>query len=133
MATVLVIDDHADFLNLIGQTLRRKGLRVLAAMDGISATVHLRPPGPDLILMDYQMPAGSGVTVYERLKISSHTADIPVIFVTGQPLEELKKRVPPGPKVRLMAKPLDQDELEANLRSLLGPKYPTAPPEGGAS
>ena len=83
-ATVLVIDDMAENLAVIGEALRASGFAVRVANSG-SAGLALadREPRPDLILLDIMMPGIDGHEVLRRLKDGATTRDIPVIFLTA--------------------------------------------------
>lgn len=68
---------------------------------------------PDLILLDYEMPVADGQTVLKMLRADETTADIPVIFLTGNSDRESVMQVlalkpegyllktMPGPEIKL--------------------------------
>lgn len=80
---VLVVDDSPDNLSILTELLRPH-YRVLAAITGESALcVANALPAPDLILLDVMMPGMDGYEVLQRLRASSATQHIPVIFLTA--------------------------------------------------
>ena len=82
--TVLVVDDTADNLSLMGSLLSR-GYKVRVANSGEKALrIANSLPGPDLILLDIMMPEMDGYEVMRRLKSNAATHDIPVIFLTAK-------------------------------------------------
>lgn len=83
-ATLLIVDDVAENLNILGQLLRSEGYRVRAATNGVTALRYARQqPQPDLILLDVMMPDMDGHQVLAQLQADPVCARIPVIFVTA--------------------------------------------------
>ncbi|HWA40915.1 MAG TPA: response regulator [Gemmatimonadales bacterium] len=80
---VLIIDDDKTMVTLMTTLLRKEGLQVTTAFDGMSGFMAAQKQRPDLILLDMQMPAGGGEAVWKRLAASAHTVGIPVVYVTG--------------------------------------------------
>ena len=81
-ATVLVIDDDATALDLIGRFLTGEGYRVITAPGGEEGLRLASEHHPDVITLDILMPHMDGWTVLGRLKADPALADIPVIVVT---------------------------------------------------
>lgn len=82
--TVLIVDDVAENLEVLGSKLQAVSVNILAAQSGESALKIAAAKRPDLILLDVQMPMMDGYTVKERLGKNPVTADIPVIFLTAR-------------------------------------------------
>ncbi len=82
-ATVLVVDDTAENIDVLRGVLRRL-YKVKVATNGERALemAHGSVP-PDLILLDIMMPGMDGYEVCRRLKDDPHTARIPIVFVTA--------------------------------------------------
>jgi putative two-component system response regulator len=82
-ATILVVDDNAENLTVLGELLSPE-FRVLVANGGQRA-LELIGSGsrPDLILLDIMMPGISGYEVLERLRADLSTPYMPVIFVSA--------------------------------------------------
>ena len=43
----------------------------------------MRPPPPDVIILDVNMPGGTGIEAIKRIRASLNTALIPVIILSG--------------------------------------------------
>ena len=70
MANVLVVDDEYVIRTLLKRVLLRNRHNVLEASDGREALQSIDPElPPDLILMDHQMPALSGIECAKSLKV----------------------------------------------------------------
>jgi PleD family two-component response regulator len=67
-ATVLIIDDHAEFRRSAGALLEAEGFAVVAeAADGEEANAAVERVQPQIVLLDVQLPGADGFTVAERL------------------------------------------------------------------
>ena len=96
--TVLIVDDSAENLNVLGELLRND-YAVRAANSGARALVLAeKAPRPDLVLLDVMRPEVGGYEGLERLRASPITRDIPVIVTTAMDSTDdeqgLKLRLP---------------------------------------
>lgn len=81
---VLIVDDAAENLRILGETLH-DNYTIMFARNGQDALrIAESDTPPDLILLDVIMPGINGYEACRRLKKSPKTSDIPVIFVTAQ-------------------------------------------------
>jgi len=80
---VLVIDDVPDVLILATLSLEASGYVALTAKDGLEGVEVASASWPDLILCDVHMPRLDGFGVLSALRANAATANIPLIFVTG--------------------------------------------------
>ncbi len=85
-ATILVVDDEKDILELLRYNLEKEGYKVLTARNGIEA-LELARRLPDLVLLDIMMPEMDGWEVCRALKRNDKTVRIPVIFLTAKGAE----------------------------------------------
>jgi CheY-like chemotaxis protein len=83
MATVLVVDDHADFCLAMTKLIRRAGHRALYAVNGTEAIELVRSDGPDLVILDAMMPGMDGLEVLRRLRADPRTVALPVILFSA--------------------------------------------------
>jgi len=90
-ATVLVIEDEADMLELVRYHMDKAGFHVLLAPDGRQGLEKARAESPDVIVLDLMLPAMSGEDVCRELKSGAATTAIPVIMLTAkaQPEERI--------------------------------------------
>lgn len=82
--TILVADDNPVIVKLLEQLLVCAGYLVHAVGNGEEALEAIATAKPDLVLLDVDMPGKSGFAICRAIKQDSHTADIPVIFVTSR-------------------------------------------------
>jgi two-component system alkaline phosphatase synthesis response regulator PhoP len=82
--TILVVDDHRDFVFASKLFLENQGYRVLEAYDGMEALeVLAREALPDLIILDVMMPRLDGWATLQALQAKEETAKIPVLMLTA--------------------------------------------------
>jgi len=80
---ILVVDDVADNIDIIGSLIKNK-YRMKAALNAKTAMkICLSDPPPDLILLDIMMPEVSGLSLCRQLKENPLTQNIVIIFLTA--------------------------------------------------
>jgi CheY-like chemotaxis protein len=127
MAKVLIIDDDPTIIELLSVRLRASGHKVVAAMDGMSASTVAVQEKPDLIILDYSMPAANGAKVRERLRGCSFTAATPILLLTASPLARVAAAMGDDKLLRFMQKPIDFKLFAGVVAELLGESAPPDP------
>jgi len=111
MSTVLIVDDDPDIANIFKIFLSRDGHTAVTASDGMICLEKVRQCKFDLILLDIMMAPMDGWETLEHIKSDPQTSSIPVIMVTGKPLED-KERVKYGNMFfQYLMKPVRRTEL----------------------
>jgi len=80
---ILIIDDTPANLAVTSRVLTEAGYEVAIAKDGERGIKQAELNLPDLILLDIMMPGIDGFETCRRLKTSSITQNIPIIFMTA--------------------------------------------------
>jgi DNA-binding response OmpR family regulator len=80
---VLIADDDRDIARAVQIRLEQAGFDVVQAHDGDSALATAQTALPDLIILDISMPGRDGFDVFEALRESPETANVPVLFLTA--------------------------------------------------
>lgn len=120
MKTILVADDDRIWAELLATTLMRKGFDVVMAFDAMQATMSAVKRLPDLIVLDVQMPGGTGVDALKRLKMSTKTAMIPVLVVSGSADPAVAQAMSQLGVLRFIAKPTTADDVADVVGTLFG-------------
>jgi two-component system cell cycle response regulator len=116
---VLVVDDHADNVEVLRVRLEARGYEVEGATDGQTALETVKRWCPDLILLDVMMPDMDGLEVVQRLKSDRTLPFIPVIMQTALDSTERMVAGLEAGADDYVTKPINFPELEARVRSLL--------------
>lgn len=115
---VLIIDDDVSVLKTLRYHLQDT-YRVSVVSSGEVALDFLQKHKPDLILLDYLMPACNGAAVLKTIQSREDTKDIPVLFLTGQSdmstVTECLALNPAG----YIVKPISKEALLGKLESVL--------------
>jgi len=82
--TVLIVDDSPTVRKIVGLTLQRQGVQVLAAGGAIEALAKLDETVPDLILLDINMPNMDGYQLCKIVRANKTTRDVPVVMLSGR-------------------------------------------------
>lgn len=110
-ATVLVTDDDVNNLKMVRDHLATWKCRVLIAREGLECLRIADTVQPDLILLDVKMPKMDGFATFRELQRNTHTASIPVIFMTALSALEDKVRAFRAGAVDYIVKPIQGEEL----------------------
>ncbi|MBN1460043.1 MAG: response regulator [Armatimonadetes bacterium] len=122
---ILVVDDEESVRDLCSACIRH-GLgtefEVAEAANGEEALAAVEVESPDLILLDIMMPEMDGYEVCRRLKQSSDTRDIPIVFLTALGKDEnIEKGLALGGD-SYVVKPFNAVTLAAQISELLTPR-----------
>lgn len=118
MATVLLVEDDPNALEMLRFRFSKEGYIVTEAIDGESGLMKALHK-PDLIVLDVRIPKMNGWELCKLLKTEARTKHIPIIMLTGcsQPMqEEYGKQC--GADAYL-TKPWDASQLLNTSRDLL--------------
>jgi len=117
--TVLVVDDEAAIRDMLRMALEIVDFRCLEAENIQDAHALVVDQRPDIVLLDWMLPGGSGIELLRRLKRDDNTAELPVIMLTAKTAED---NVIQGLDVGAddyITKPFAPRELIARIRALL--------------
>lgn len=115
-ATVLVVDDEPTVREMIAINLKREGLNVAFAEDGLTAVDIARRESPDLIVLDIMLPGMDGFEVCRTIRKES-TAPILLLSARGEEIDRII-----GLEIGaddFLVKPFAMRELVARVRAML--------------
>jgi len=113
---ILIVDDVARNLQVLGEILDQAGYEVTAALSGSQALEAVQNDKPDLILLDVMMPELDGFEVCRALKQDPATSAIPVIFLTARTETDAVVKGFAIGAVDYVTKPVNREELLARVR-----------------
>ena len=88
MNTILLVEDEPPIRLMLSFALNKAGFNTIEAGDKENAELLLEDHNPDLILMDWMLPDGSGIDMVKSLKNNRETQSIPVFMLTAMCTEE---------------------------------------------
>ncbi len=83
-ASIVVVDDEEDILELVSFNLKREGYSVRCAHSGEEALKAVNDKYPDLVILDLMLPGLDGLEVCRMMKGEPKTRHIPVIMLTAK-------------------------------------------------
>nr|WP_062121969.1 hybrid sensor histidine kinase/response regulator transcription factor [Geofilum rubicundum] len=116
--TILLVDDHADFRNLLRTNLVDL-FTVLETNNGVTAYEMALNKKVDLILSDIVMPAMNGVELCTKIKSNPSTVHLPVILLTAKSSDFDKAEGYRAGADSFMSKPFNLNTLLTRVEALL--------------
>jgi CheY-like chemotaxis protein len=124
-ATILVVDDNSDNVEILRAFLTSRGFSVEAAADGRSALARMEEIKPDLVLLDVMMPGMDGWEVCRVIKQHPSLGHTRVVMVTAKGGFEDKYEGLRSGADDYVVKPVDfpdlLDKVQRNLAARGGP------------
>src|SRR5881409_170821 len=117
---VLLVDDEDSLRKVMRDLLERDGYSVSEARDGVQALDQIDRVGPDIIVLDLNLPGLDGYGVLSHLRSRPATASIPVIVLTAKGDEDNEVRVFELGADDFLTKPFRARALSARLEAVLG-------------
>jgi two-component system phosphate regulon response regulator PhoB len=116
---VMIVEDEEAIALMLTYNLKAEGFRVVHASRGDEAELMLAEQVPDLLILDWMLPAVSGLEVCRRLRAREETSDLPVIMLTARGEENERVRGLFIGADDYVVKPFSVPELLARVRALL--------------
>jgi two-component system, cell cycle response regulator DivK len=116
---VLVVDDHELNLKLLERVLEMEGREVRAADSLAAAERALAEEQPSMIVLDLNLPDGSGLELTRKLKSEPRTASIPIVACTAAVMPADEYRALEAGCDAFVAKPIDLRRFSEIISSIL--------------
>lgn len=118
-AHILVIESTPAIQELIALNLGMAGYQISRAADAESALLMLEDGLPDLVLLDWNLPGQSGLSLVRRLRAQARTRNLPIMMVTARCGEPDKIMALESGADDYMTKPFSPREMVARVHCLL--------------
>ncbi|MBZ0293009.1 MAG: response regulator transcription factor [Anaerolineae bacterium] len=116
-ATILIIEDDVDLLQLLRIDLQQSGYKALVAHNGALGLKIFQEKSPDLVMIDVALPDADGLEICQQIRTISN---VPILIMTGHAVSEAQ--IAQGLNLgadEYMVKPLGKLELHARIKALL--------------
>jgi two-component system phosphate regulon response regulator PhoB len=123
-ASILVVEDEPAIQELISVTLTRNGHSVTRTANAAEAWRAVSAALPDVILLDWMLPDGSGLAIARRLRSEPRTRDVPIIMLTARADDDDKVAGLESGADDYVTKPFSPRELEARIQAVLRRRAP---------
>jgi len=117
--TIMVVDDSITIRKITERMLKRYGIEVVLAKDGVDATGQLQDNIPDLMLLDIEMPRMDGFEVASFVRNDDRLKNIPIIMITSRTGSKHKEKAMEIGVNRYLGKPFQEDDLVNNINDIL--------------
>ncbi|MDF2981518.1 MAG: two-component system response regulator [Devosia sp.] len=118
--TILTIDDSASIRQMVAMTLKSGGLTVLEAGNGLEGYNKATTETVHAVVTDLNMPVMNGLEFLKKFRQHPAGKGIPVILLTTESDEELKRQAREAGATGWIVKPFKQDQLLAVIRKVTG-------------
>jgi two-component system phosphate regulon response regulator PhoB len=122
---VLIVEDEAPLVTLLRYNLEREGFDVCEASDGEEALLSIAERKPDAVLLDWMLPAVSGIEVCRQIRRATATRVLPIIMLTARTDEADRIRGLNSGADDYVVKPFSPSELVARLRAVIRRAQPS--------
>jgi type II secretory ATPase GspE/PulE/Tfp pilus assembly ATPase PilB-like protein/ActR/RegA family two-component response regulator len=123
---VLLVDDEDQLRRVMKDLLEREGYTVAEARDGVQALDEVDRFGPDVVVLDLNLPGLDGYGVLSHLRSRPATVNVPVVVLTAKGDEDNEVRVFELGADDFLTKPFRARALSARLDAVLNRRGHTA-------
>ncbi len=122
-ATVLIIDDDQDYVELTSAILTQAGYRVTTASSSEDAFRVMQHDKPDMVLLDVMMTAPlEGISISRKMAADRALKNIPIVMISGIGSSEYSSTFPEDIDVPIdawISKPVDPDQVLQTVKHVL--------------
>jgi len=122
---ILIVEDEAPIREMLSFVMEQHGYQAVEAKDFDAAVDKITEPYPDMVLLDWMLPGGSGIQLAKKIKGDDFTRNIPIIMLTARGEEEDKIKGLEVGADDYITKPFSPKELMARMRAVFRRVAPT--------
>src|SRR3989337_3081041 len=118
---ILIVEDDYDVGRGLSVRLKANGYDTAWASDAHSGIEVASKEIPDLILLDLGLPDDNGFVMMKKIENITALSSVPIIVITGRPQEVYKEATVLAGAKKYLQKTVENQELLAAIREVLGP------------
>jgi CheY-like chemotaxis protein len=119
MTKILVVEDNAANLYLIGYILSHAGYEVIQAVTGEDGVEQALNEHPNLILMDIQLPGIDGLEATRRIRRARACKDMPIVALTSYAMTGDRELALAAGCTDYLEKPINPEAFLGNIKAYL--------------
>ena len=119
MVKILLVEDNDENWDMLSRRLQRRGYDVARAADGQEAVDKAVTEGPDIILMDVNLPIMDGLEATRRIRARPDGTAVPIIALTAHAMAGDRDKALEAGTDDYHTKPVELPRLLAQIETLL--------------
>ncbi len=116
---ILLVDDDADILEIVGYNLSQEGYQISTAINGRDAIAKAKKVLPHLIIMDVMMPEMDGMEACENIRKIPELSNVIITFLTARSEDYSQVAGFDAGADDYITKPIKQKLLISKVKALL--------------
>jgi putative two-component system response regulator len=117
---IVIVDDTQINVTLMQALINRiEGCKPIGFTDSAAGLQWCIDGDPDLVIVDYMMPAPDGIEFITRLRALPTKADVPILMVTADHEKEVRYRALETGANDFLTKPIDRIEFTSRVKNML--------------
>jgi two-component system phosphate regulon response regulator PhoB len=125
-AQILVVEAESAIQELLRFNLEQAGHRVCCVVDAAAALAAVEAGLPDMLLLEWDLPGASGLSLIRRLRAHARARDLPIIMISARDGEHDKVLALEAGADDYITKPFGAREMLARIHALLRRRVPQA-------
>ena len=116
---VCYVEDDEDIQRIVRMSLERIGkMTVELVSDPLVAVAAITAFKPDLVMLDWMMPAIDGPTLFRHMRKNPDTSGLPVVFITAKAAQRDMDELLALGAAGAISKPFSPKDLPEQLRAI---------------
>ncbi len=116
---VLIVDDEEDFVGIMAERMRVRGIEVATTTSAEDALKMVEKESYDVVIMDFMMPAMNGFKALKLIKAKK--PEVKIILLSGNVPHDLSTAAIESGALDVIEKPPDIDALVQKIRKAAAP------------
>ena len=116
---ICYVEDDEDIQRIVRMSLERIGkMTVEVVSDPTKAIDAIKAFKPDMVMLDWMMPAMDGPTLFRHMRKNPDTSGLPVVFITAKAAQRDLDELMTLGAVGTISKPFSPKDLPEQLRAI---------------
>jgi CheY-like chemotaxis protein len=119
LVRIFYAEDDEDIQRIVRMSLERIGkMTVKIESDPLKAIEGIKEFKPDMVMLDWMMPGMDGPTLFQKMKETPETRNLPVVFITAKASQREQNELHSIGAAGTILKPFSPKDLPGQLREI---------------